>query len=76
MVNNMSVICVRIPKELKEEMRKIDINWSEYIRDSIKEKIREIRMIEASKKIDEIRAKTIQGKFNAAKSIRKDRDSL
>ena len=72
----MSVICIRIPKELKEEMKEIDINWSEYIRDLIRKKIRQIKMMEASKKIDEIRAKTVQGKFNAAKSIREDRDSL
>ncbi|RLE67676.1 MAG: hypothetical protein DRJ34_04360 [Thermoprotei archaeon] len=72
----MSVICIRVPKELKEEMKEIDINWSEYIRDLIRKKIRQIKMMEASKKIDEIRAKTVQGKFNAAKSIREDRDSL
>lgn len=29
------VISIRIPKWLKEEMDRIDINWSEYIRDSI-----------------------------------------
>jgi len=57
-------------------MKEIDINWSEYIRDLIRKKIRQIKMMEASKKIDEIRAKTVQGKFNAAKSIREDRDSL
>jgi len=72
----MSVICIRVPKELKEEMKEININWSEYIRDLIRKKIREIKMMKASEKIDEIRAKTVQGKFNAAKSIREDRDSL
>jgi len=72
----MSVICVRVPEELKEEMKEININWSEYIRDLIRKKIRQIKMMEASKKIDEIRAKTVQGKFNATKSIREDRDSL
>ena len=72
----MSVICIRVPKELKEEMKEININWSEYIRDLIRKKIREIKMMKASEKIDEIRAKTVRGKFNAAKSIREDRDSL
>jgi len=33
------VISIRIPKWLKEEMDRIDINWSEYIRDSIEKKV-------------------------------------
>lgn len=41
------VISIRIPKWLKEEMDRIDINWSEYIRDSIKKKV----SIEEIKKI-------------------------
>lgn len=41
------VISIRIPKWLKEEMDRIDINWSEYIRDSIEKKV----SIEELKKI-------------------------
>ena len=41
------VISIRIPKWLKEEMDRININWSEYIRDSIEKKV----SIEELKKI-------------------------
>ncbi len=34
------IISLRIPAWLKYEMDKIDINWSEYIRQSIEEKIK------------------------------------
>ncbi|MHA1505996.1 MAG: type II toxin-antitoxin system VapB family antitoxin [Candidatus Asgardarchaeia archaeon] len=70
----MSVVSIRVPKKLKEEMKKVNINWSKYLRSVIEEKIRRIRMEEASRKIDEIRNKTIMGVFNAARSIREDRD--
>ncbi|MHA1596079.1 MAG: type II toxin-antitoxin system VapB family antitoxin [Candidatus Asgardarchaeia archaeon] len=70
----MSVVSIRVPKKLKEEMKKVNINWSKYLRSIIEEKIRQIRMEEASRKIDEIRNKTIMGVFNAARSIREDRD--
>ena len=70
----MSVVSIRIPKKLKEEMKKVNVNWSRYLRSVIEEKIRQIKMEEASRKIDEIRNKTAMGVFNAAKSIREDRD--
>ncbi len=70
----MSVVSIRIPKKLKEEMKKVNVNWSKYLRSVIEEKIRQIKMEEASRKIDEIRNKTAMGVFNAAKSIREDRD--
>ncbi|MCI4436184.1 MAG: CopG family transcriptional regulator, partial [Ignisphaera sp.] len=40
----MSVICIRIPKELKEEMDKLRgvVNWSEEIRRFIEKRIEEI----------------------------------
>ncbi len=70
----MSVVSIRVPKKLKEEMKKVNVNWSKYLRSVIEEKIRQIKMEEASRKIDEIRNKTAMGVFNAAKSIREDRD--
>jgi len=70
----VSVVSIRIPKKLKEEMKKVNVNWSKYLRSVIEEKIRQIKMEEASRKIDEIRNKTAMGVFSAAKSIREDRD--
>jgi len=70
----MSVVSIRVPKKLKEEMKKVNVNWSKYLRSVIEEKIRQIKMGEASRRIDEIRNKTAMGVFSAAKSIREDRD--
>ena len=53
-----SVVTVRVPRELKDEMKRIDINWSQYIRDSIQKKIDEQRVKDASDKLDRIRART------------------
>lgn len=70
------VISIRVPKELKKKMEKIPLNWSKFIRESIQRKIMEIERQEAAAKIDMIRKKTRKGVFNAAQSIRSDRDSL
>ncbi len=67
------MITVRVPKELKEEMMKVDVNWPEYIRKAIKEEIRRIKRLKASKEIDRIREKTKYGLFDSVKSIREDR---
>ncbi len=33
------IISLRIPRKLKEEMSKLNVNWSEYIREAIEYKI-------------------------------------
>ncbi len=72
--DNLSIVTIRVPKEMKEEMKKIKINWSEYLRKVIEDKIRQVKREMASRKIDEIRSKTRMGVFNAAEAIREDRD--
>jgi len=47
----MAVISVRVPDELKEKMKKYDINWSEEIRRFIE---RKIKNEEKAKLLDEI----------------------
>jgi len=60
-VSNASVITSRVPSELKKEMSRVKVNWSEYIRNAIKVKLEEHRMKVASAKIEEImkRAKEV-----------------
>lgn len=70
----MTVISVRVPKSLKERMSRVQENWADYIRRMIERRIKEQEMIEASKTIDKIRLKTREEIFDAAKSIREDRD--
>ena len=74
----MSVICIRIPKELKEEMDKLRgvVNWSEEIRRFIEKKIEEIEQEHALKEFEEI-IKTIPKlpPEEVIKLVREDRDS-
>ncbi len=53
-----TTISIRIPKELKEAMKKFPhINWSEIVRKAIEEKIREEKIKWALKIMEEISAK-------------------
>jgi len=36
----MEVVSIRVPKHLKEEMSKLDLYWTEYLRNAIEEKVR------------------------------------
>ncbi|MGQ9469709.1 MAG: type II toxin-antitoxin system VapB family antitoxin [Nitrososphaerales archaeon] len=56
-MSKTSVITVKIPKELKERMKEVDVNWSEYIRSTIIKKVEEHELRNASEKLDKIRAK-------------------
>jgi metal-responsive CopG/Arc/MetJ family transcriptional regulator len=74
----LSVICIRIPKELKEEMDKLRgvVNWSEEIRRFIEKKIEEVEQERALKEFEEI-IKTIPKlpPEEVIKLVREDRDS-
>ncbi|MBI2184241.1 MAG: hypothetical protein HYU39_04695 [Thaumarchaeota archaeon] len=56
-MSDTTVITVKIPRGLKRKMKKVDVNWSEYIRGSIKKKIEEQELKDASARLDKIRAK-------------------
>jgi hypothetical protein len=65
---------VRVDDDLKERMRRYpQVNWSEYIRESLERKIREEEMKEATREMDELAEKTT-GNWNGADEIRKWRD--
>ncbi|MDT7886503.1 MAG: hypothetical protein RQ968_03940 [Thermoproteota archaeon] len=49
-----SVISIRIPKELKIEMEKYDVNWPEYIREAIEEKIKQVKREKALELISKL----------------------
>lgn len=70
----MSVVSVRVPRHLKEKMSRVQEDWASYLRRMIERRIKEQEMLQASKTIDEIRLKTKKGTYEAAKSIRMDRD--
>jgi len=69
-------VSVRVSKELREKMRRVQEDWSDYLRRMIERRIREQEILQASRMIDEIRSKTRRGTYHAAKSIREDRDQM
>lgn len=74
-VYNMSeVISIRIPRELKEKMKKVDIDWASFIRGVVEEKVREERKKSAKKLMDESRRKTRGVKFDSVEVVRNLRD--
>ena len=52
------VITVKIPKAMKKEMKKIELNWSQYIRECLQDKIDEQKKREAFEKLDQIRKRS------------------
>jgi len=71
----LSVVSVRVPKDLKEKMSKIQENWGDYLRRMIERRIKEEEIIKASETIDNIRSKTERNVYDTAKTIREDRDA-
>ncbi len=57
-MGQVDVITVKVPSELKKEMKQIKVNWSQYIRECVQRKIDEQKMRAASTRLDEIRKKT------------------
>ena len=52
------VITVKIPKKLKTQMKQININWSEYLRQCLQKRIDEEKMRAAFKRLDDIKKTT------------------
>jgi hypothetical protein len=70
-----NVITVKVPNEMKKKMKKVKVNWSQYIRECIQNKIYQQDMIEASEKLEEIRKRTKTTSTEEIVSwIREDRD--
>jgi hypothetical protein len=69
------VYSIRIAKDLKEQMGKLDVDWQDYLRAVIEEKVRAERMRRASAAMDELREKTRAVKFDSVNVIREARDS-
>lgn len=56
-MGGMASITVKLPKELRDNMRNLQINWSEYIREAILRRIEEEEVKAASATLDEVRQK-------------------
>jgi len=67
------VVVVRVPKELKERMKRAEINWSEEIRSFIEKRL---RSYELQQSLREIRKKARKRKVSvdSTELIREDRE--
>jgi len=68
-----STFTVRIPRELKEKMKKLPVEWSEEIRRFIEEKVKRLELMGAIEEI-ELRIEKRRLRVDSAKLIREDRE--
>lgn len=54
-MGKVNAVTVKVSDELREKMKQVKVNWSEYIRSAIQKKIEEQKLKDASAKIDEVR---------------------
>ncbi|KPV62895.1 MAG: hypothetical protein AOA65_1564 [Candidatus Bathyarchaeota archaeon BA1] len=54
-MGDMVSITIKLPRELRENMRRLGINWSEYLREAILRRIEEDGIKKASATLDEVR---------------------
>lgn len=72
----MEVISFRIPKELKERIKDVDLNWSEEVRRFIEERMREYKREKALREIDAmLKDVSSSERGTASRYVREDRDS-
>ena len=62
-------IGIKISKDLREEMAKFELDWSEYLSESLDEKLKELRRKKIAEHLDSIRKKTAGKNINMAKEI-------
>lgn len=75
MTTALEVISTRIPKELKDEMGNLDVDWAEYLRSAIEQKVRTEKIKRACGVMDELREKTKGVSFDSVKVIREARNA-
>ena len=69
-------VSVKVPEELRELMRRVKVDWSEYLREVIKAKIKEELAKEAAEKLDEIKGRARKVPTEAlVRWLREERES-
>ena len=68
-----STFTVRIPRELKEKMKKLPVEWSEEVRRFIEEKVKRLELMGTIEEI-ELRVEKRRLRVDSAKLIREDRE--
>jgi len=67
------IITVRVPRRLRERMRKIKVNWSEEIRSFLERRVRELELIEVLGEVAR-NAEKRRVRVDSTFLIREDRD--
>jgi len=68
-----STLTIRIPRELKERMKKLPVKWSEEIRLFIEERVRHLELIRTIEDV-ELRAERRRLRVDSTRLIREDRE--
>jgi hypothetical protein len=72
----MEVISFRIPEELKQRLKEVDLNWSEEVRQFIEARVREYKREKALKEIDALLKDMPRLESGtASRYVREDRES-
>lgn len=72
----MKIVAVRVPEEIKKQMKEVPEDWSEFLRKAIEDRIhreKNKKVLDDLKKLWKRMPKTPRG--FGAKSVREDRDS-
>jgi len=68
-----STFTIRIPRELKERMKKLPVKWSEEIRLFIEERVKHLELIKTIEDV-ELRAERRRLRVDSTRLIREDRE--
>ncbi len=68
------VISIRVPRELKEKMKKYDVNWKEYLIEAIEEKLKELESREVLDALEKMNKNLMPTDIPSWKLIREDRE--
>ncbi len=71
----MAVVSFRVPDKVREEMAKLNIDWSDVLRRLLEERILFEKRRRSAARMDVSRRKTAGISFDSAKEIRKMRDA-
>jgi len=63
------IMTVRITEQLKQNMAEFDLNWSEFIRTAIQQKILELKREQAFREMDRIKLKNKSKKLQMSDEV-------
>ena len=68
-----ATLTIRLPKELKEKMRRFDVSWSKEIRNFLEERVKQLEALNTLEEVFE-RSRKRKVKVESVDLIRKDRE--